>query len=47
MPQGAPGLCASNWSLFTIYLSLSSHISTFDKNNRCLEELMKITYDPL
>ena len=32
-------------SLFIAYLSLSSHISTFDKNCRCLEELIKIAYD--
>ena len=28
------------------YVSLSYHINTFDKNYRCLEKLMKITYDP-
>ena len=28
------------------YFSLFSHISTFNKNYRCLEELIKITYDP-
>ena len=33
-------------SLFIVYLSLSSHISTFDKICRCLEELIKIAYDP-
>ena len=32
-------------SLSTSYLSLSSHISTFNKNYRCWEELMK--YKPL
>ena len=32
--------------LFIAYLSLSSHISTFDKNYSCLEEIIKITYDP-
>ena len=32
-------------SLSIAYLSLSSHISTFDKNYRCLEELIKIAYD--
>ena len=30
-----------------VYLSLSSHINTLDKNYRCLEELMKITHDSL
>ena len=34
-------------SLFIDYLSLSFHICTFDKNYRYLEELIKITYDPL
>ena len=29
------------------YLSLSSQISIFDKNYRCLEELIKIVYDSL
>ena len=29
-----------------VYLRLSSHISTFDKNSRCLKELIKIVYDP-
>ena len=33
-------------SLSTAYLSLSFYISTFDKNYRCLEELIKIAYDP-
>ena len=33
-------------SLFIAYLSLSSQISIFDKNYRCLKELIKITYDP-
>ena len=28
------------------YLSLSSHISTLNKNYRYLEEFMKITYEP-
>ena len=28
------------------YLRLSSRINTFDKNNRCLKELIKIVYDP-
>ena len=32
-------------SLSIAYLSLSSHISTFDKNCRCLKELIKIAYD--
>ena len=31
-------------SIYTAYLSLSSHINTFDKNDRCLKEFMKITY---
>ena len=29
-----------------VYLSLSSHISTLDKNYKCLEKLMNVTYDP-
>ena len=29
-----------------VYLILSSRISTFDKNNRCLKKLIKIAYDP-
>ena len=29
------------------YLSLSLHIITFDKNCRCLEEIIKIVYAPL
>ena len=32
-------------SLFIAYLNLSFSISTFDKNYRCLEELIKITYN--
>ena len=32
-------------NLFIVYLSLSYYISTFDKNYRCLKELIKITYD--
>ena len=32
-------------SLFIVYLNLSFLISTFDKNYRCLEELIKISYD--
>ena len=34
-------------SLSKAYLSLSFHINTFNKNHRCLEELIKIAYDPL
>ena len=33
-------------SLSTAYLSLNSHINTFDKNYRCFEKLIKISYDP-
>ena len=29
------------------YLSLFSHISTFDKNYKCLKEFIKIVYGPL
>ena len=29
-----------------VYLSLSSHISTLDKNYKCLERLMNVSYDP-
>ena len=32
-------------NLFITYLNLSYHINTFDKNYKCLEELIKITYD--
>ena len=28
------------------YLSFSSHISTFNKNCKCLKKFIKITYDP-
>ena len=33
-------------SLSITNLSLSFHISTFDKNCRCLKELIKIAYSP-
>ena len=33
-------------SLSTAYLILSSYINTFDKNCTCLEELVKIAYNP-
>ena len=33
-------------SLFTVYLSLSSHISTCDKNYKYLKKLIKIVYIP-
>ena len=32
-------------NLFITYLNLSYQINTFDKNYKCLEELIKITYD--
>ena len=28
------------------YLTIFSHINNFDKNYKCLEELIKIAYDP-
>ena len=31
---------------FTVYLNLYPNVNTFDKNNRYLKELIKITYDP-
>ena len=31
-------------SLFIVYLSLSYHISTFDKNYRCLEPIQQCWY---
>ena len=34
-------------SLFIVYLSLFSHINTFNKNYKYFKELIKITYDPL
>ena len=33
-------------SLFTVYLSSSSHISTCDKNYKYLKKLIKIVYIP-
>ena len=33
--------------IYKAYLNLSFHISIYDKNCRCLEELIKLAYDLL
>ena len=44
---GIHGLIVGQRTLGFWGVTLSSHISIFDKNYRCLKELIKIAYDPL